>query len=415
MKTEFNKPSSLRAALALAGAVALLLSACGGAPTPTAPPTSVPTTEAPTSAPAKAPTEAATEAAPAETAAAPTEAASGAGEVDKSKLSTELSIYNWSEYIAPEVVEKFEEEFGVKVVIDSFEDNESLFAKFQAGGNPGYDLVLPSDYMIEKMIKAGMLDKIDWANVPNIQNVDADHLNLYYDPNQEYNSPYFWGTTGIAYDTDRVDGDITSWKDIFEPADDIKGKIGLLNDQRETIGAALRYLGHSANSTDADEIEAAKTTLLDHKQYVAGYYDSIVARDNLVAGDVVAVMTYPGDALVAQQQKSSIKYVIPEDGATIWQDGWCIPVGAPHKYTAEVFLNFMQRPDIASMNANLMGYPTTNGEAVRQGLVDPALARDPSIYPDVRTWGNKLEFLQHFEGDVQALYDRAWTEVGVGQ
>ncbi len=390
MKNESNLTGWFRAPAALAGAIVLLASACGGPATVTvAPPTAAP---------------ASTQAEPA--------AQDG---VDRSRLSRELSIYNWSEYIAPEVVEKFEAEYGVKVIIDSFEDNESLFAKFQAGGNPGYDLVVPSDYMVEKMIRAGMLDKIDWANVPNISNVGAAYLNLYFDPNQEYSAPYFWGTTGIAYDTSRVDGEITSWRDIFDPADAIKGRIGLLNDQRETIGAALRYLGHSANSTDPNEIEAAKNLLLEHKRHVAGYYDSIVARDNLVAGDVVVAMTYPGDALVAAQQKSSIRYVIPEDGATIWQDSWCIPIGAPHKYTAEVFVNFMLRPDIAAENANRLGYPTTNSEALRQGLIDPAMAQDKTIYPDVKAWGSRLEFLKHFEGDTQALYDRAWTEVGVGQ
>ncbi|MGQ9815410.1 MAG: polyamine ABC transporter substrate-binding protein [Candidatus Roseilinea sp.] len=388
MRNEFKW---FRAPAALVGAIALLMSACGAPATVTvAPPTA---------------------AAPAST---ETEPAAQDG-VDRSRLSSELSIYSWSEYIAPEVVEKFEAEYGVKVTIDSYEDNESLFAKFQAGGNPGYDLVLPSDYMIEKMIKAGMLDKIDWANVPNIRNIGPEHLNLYFDPNQEYSVPYFWGTTGIAYDTNRVSGEITSWRDIFEPADDIKGRIGLLNDQRETIGAALRYLGHSANSVDPKEIEAARNLLLEHKRYVAGYYDSIVARDNLVSGDVVVAMTYPGDAMVAAQQKSSIKYIIPEDGATIWQDSWCIPAGAPHKYTAEVFLNFMLRPDIAAENANLMGYPTTNHEAIRQGLIDSALSENKFVYPDLDAWGDRLEFLKHFDGDTQALYDRAWTEIGIGQ
>ncbi len=394
MKNESNSSRWFHAPAALAGAIALLASACGGPATVTvAPPTAAP---------------------PASTQVEPAAQAAQDG-VDRSRLSSELSIYNWSEYIAPEVIEKFEAEYGVKVIIDSFEDNESLFAKFQAGGNPGYDLIVPSDYMIERMIKAGMLDKIDWANVPNIKNIGPEYLNLYFDPNQEYSVPYFWGTTGIAYDTNRVEGEITSWRNIFQPAEGIRGRIGLLNDQRETIGAALRYLGYSPNSTDPNEIEAAKNLLLEHKQYVAGYYDSIVARDNLISGDVVVAMTYPGDALVAAQQKSSIKYVIPEDGATIWQDGWCIPVGAPHKYTAEVFLNFMLRPDIAAENANLMGYPTTNSEAVRQGLVDRALTQDKTIYPDVKAWGSRLEFLKHFEGETQALYDRAWTEVGVGQ
>ncbi|MCS7061811.1 MAG: spermidine/putrescine ABC transporter substrate-binding protein [Anaerolineae bacterium] len=385
MKNESNLTRRFPKPAALIGAIVLLLAACSS---PTPPPVQ-PTPAASTTTPADG--------------------------VDRNRLSPELSIYIWSEYLAPEVVEKFEQAYGVRVVIDTYEDNESLFAKLQAGGNPGYDLIVPSDYMVERMIKAGMLEKIDWANVPNIRNIGEDYLNLYFDPDQQYSVPYFWGTTGIAYDAERVSSEITSWRDIFEPRDEIKGRIGLLNDQRETIGAALRYLGYSANSANPAEIEAAKELLLRHKQYVAGYYDSIVARDNLISGDVVVAMTYPGDAMVAAQQKSSIKYLIPQDGATIWQDAWCIPVGAPHKYTAEVFLNFILRPDIAALNANALGYPTTNSEAVRLGLIDPALAQNPTIYPDLKSWGNRLEFLKHFEGNVQALYDRAWTEVGIGQ
>jgi len=397
MKDRITIVRSLRAPLALAFAAALALSACGGAPpaTPAAAPEPTQTTAA--------------EASKTEPAAA------GEAPVDKSKLSAELSLYNWAEYIAPEVVQKFEEEYGVKVIIDSYDDNESMFAKFQAGGNPGYDLVVPTDYMIEKMIKADMLEKIDFANVPNIKNIDPAHLNLYFDPDQEYNAPYFWGTTGIAYDTARIKRDITSWRDIFEPADEIKGKIGLLSDQRETIGAALRYLGYSANATDPQQIEQAKQLLLEHKQYVQGYTDSIAARDNLIAGDAAVIMSYPGDTLVARQQKPSIRYVIPADGATLWQDGLVIPKGAQSKYTAEAFINFMLRPDISAMNANLMGYPTPNAESIKQGLVDQTLAEDKTMYPDVKAYGDKLEFLKRFEGDVQDLYDRAWTEVGAGQ
>ncbi|MEI7903191.1 MAG: spermidine/putrescine ABC transporter substrate-binding protein, partial [bacterium] len=245
MRCIHNGFRAARAVGLMAGMFALVLAACGGATPTTAPQGQVP-------------------------------AAGGETTVDKSKLSAELALYNWSEYIAPDVIKKFEQEYGVKVTIDSYEDNESLFAKFQAGGNPGYDLVLPSDYMIEKMIKAGMLDKIDFGNVPNIKNIDPSHLNLYYDPQQEYNAPYFWGTTGIAYDPDRVKKEITSWKDIFEPADEIKGKIGFLNDQREVMAAALRYLGYSGNTTAPAQIEAAKKLLLEHKKDVAGFFDSIV-------------------------------------------------------------------------------------------------------------------------------------------
>lgn len=404
----------------IALAAALLLSACGAAATPTATPVPPKPTEPPkpTMAPATAAPATATAAPPTATPVPPTATpAPKPTEMptcgDKTKLSKSLSFYNWSDYIADGVLTAFEKECGVKVSIDNYDDNESLFAKFQAGGNPGYDLIVPSDYMIEKMIAAGMLLKFDYANVPNVANLDPTRRKLYFDPTGEYSVAYFWGTTGIAYDTAKVKRDITSWKDLLEPAADIQGKIGMLNDQREALGAALRLKGFSANSTDAAQIDAAKSLLLTQKKSVKGYYTSVDNRANLVAGDVVIAMMYTGDAIMATADKSTIKYVIPNDVSTVWQDNLAIPKGAKNKYTAEIFVNFLLRPDISALNANDRKFPTPNGEAVKKGLIDKDLLSNPAIYPDVAAMGKKLEFLVRGDAKAQALYDKAWTAVGV--
>ena len=335
--------------------------------------------------------------------------------VDKTKLVSELTMYNWSDYIAQEVLDKFQQEFGVTVSVDNFDSNEALFAKFQAGGNPGYDIIVPSDYMVEKMILADMLEKIDLNNVPNIKNLDPAHYKLYFDPSGEYSVAYFWGTTGLAYDSEVLKRDITSWKEIFEPADDLKGKIGMIDDQRESLGAALRYKGYSANSTDAAQIEEAKNLLLEQKKDVKGYYGSVDNRTNLISGDVVVAMIFTGDAIVAAREKPSIKYILPEGITTVWQDNLAIPKGAGSKYTAEVFINFLLRPDISALNANELGFPTPNAEALKDGLIDQDLLSDKAVYPDLATVGDKLEFLKRGDAKAQALYDRAWTEVGIGQ
>ena len=382
----------------MAAVMTVVVAACG-TPATTAP--------APTAMPKPTDT-----AAPAAEATKPPAAETG---VDKSKLVKELSLYNWSDYIAQPVLDKFEEEFGVKVTVDYFDSNEALFAKFQAGGNPGYDVIVPSDYMVEKLILAGMLEKLDLANIPNVKNLDAAHYKLYFDPTGEYSIAYFWGTTALGYDREKLGRDIKSWKEIFEIAADVKGKIGMIDDQRESLGAALRYKGYSANTTDAAQIDEAKKVLLAQKADVKGYYSSVDNRSNLISGDVVVAMLFTGDAIVAAREKPSIRYVIPEGVTTVWQDNLTIPKGTRSKYTAEVFINFMLRPDIAALNANALAFPTPNAETLKQGLIDKDLLANTAIYPDIKAMGNKLEFLTRGDAKAQALFDRAWTEVGIGQ
>jgi spermidine/putrescine transport system substrate-binding protein len=382
----------------VAFAAMLVLAACGGqAAQPTTAP--APAAEA-TTASGEAP--------------APV-ASSGECPGDKSKLAGELSWYTWGNYVSEDVLKTFTDVCGVTVKVDVYGSNEEMEAKFKAGGNPGYDLITPSDYMVAKMAAANLLDKIDFANIPNFANIDPGHKGLYFDPNNEYSVAYNWGTTGIAYDKTKVSEPITNWTQIMEPGESLQGKISLLDDVRESLGMALRFKGFSANSSSPDEINAARDALIAQKQFVKAYSDSPTAATNLVAGDVIAAMIYTNDANVAASQNPNIVYVIPGNVSTVWQDNMAIPAGAPSKYTAEVFINFMLQPDISAQNTNEMGLNSPNAEVIRLGLLDKALTSNPAIYPDIVAMGDALEYLRKGDPKVDELYQRAWDEVKTAQ
>ncbi len=369
---------------------AALLAACGGS--------------------AQAPAPAATTA-PSTGGDAPAPAAGGA--VDKSKLAKTLTWYTWGGYTSDAILKKFTDEFGVTIKVDTYGSNEEMEAKFKAGGNPGYDLITPSDYMGSKMAAAGLLEKIDFANIPNYPFIDPGHKGLYLDPNNEYSVAYNWGVTGLDYDSSKSNP-ITSWNQIMAWPADLKGKLGLLDDQRELLGMALRQKNFSGNTAKAEEIDAAKQALIDLKK-AANYTltDSPSASTNLVAGDVVAAMMYTNDANIARSQNPNIVFVIPEPVSTVWQDNNCIPVGAPSKYTAEVFINWLCSPEIAAELANNEEtlLTTPNAEALKKGLVDKAKAEDKTVYPDIVAMGSKLDYLKKGDPAIEELYQRAFDEI----
>jgi spermidine/putrescine-binding protein len=346
---------------------------------------------------------------------APTTAPAGAApaaQVDKSKLAKTVSWYTWGGYESTAVFDKFREEFGVTVKVDTYSSNEELEAKFKAGGNPGYDLITPSDYMVSKLAVAGLLEKVDLANVPNFAGVDPGHKGLYFDPNNEYAVAYNWGCTGVAYDKTKVKEPITSWKQIMEWPDDQNGKLGMLDDMRELLGMALRFKGYSGNTSSGEEIESAKQVLIALKKRVNfSLTDSPSAKSNLVAGDSFASMIYTNDAVIGRSEKADIVYVIPGDVSTIWQDNNCIPKGAPSKYTAEVFMNFLLRPDISAALSNELGLATPSAEAIKQGLIDKALVEDKAVYPDIVGMGKGLDYLKKGDPAVDELFQRAFDEL----
>ncbi len=323
-----------------------------------------------------------------------------------------MSWYNWGGYVADSVIDKFKQEFGVTVKIDTYSSNEEMEAKFKAGGNPGYDLITPSDYMVSKLIAAGLLEKLNFANIPNFQYIDAGHKNLYFDPTNEYSVAYNWGCTGFAYNKTKVTEPITNWKQVMNWPDALRGKLGMIDDVRELLAVGLRVLGYSGNTSDPKEINAARDALIELKRR-ANYTltDSPNAATNLVAGDTFATQIYTNDAVTARSENPDLVYVIPGDVSTVWQDNLCVPKGAPSQYTAEVFINFLCRTDIAAENANQIGLATPSAEALRQGLIAKELVEDKAVYPDIAAMGDALEFLRKGDPEVDELYQRAFDEI----
>ena len=383
---------------------AVILTACGGGrttategPAATEPPrVTEPATEAATEAPAGTEAPQAT--------GAPTADRCG----DKSQLADEIFLYNWVEYMDPDIITQFEEECGVKVTETNYDSNETLLATLQAGG-ADYDLIVPSDYMVQIMIDEGMLMELDYNVISNISNMEEQNVHQYFDPDQKYTVPYFWGTSGFAVDTSVVTDVQPSWKMLFDTNSPYCGKISMLDDERETIGAALMYLGYSINDTDPAHLEEAKNLLIEQSKCVKAY-DSQTNDDLIISGETVLGHMWTGDALLAGSPdaggREEIQYVIPQEGCTIWQDNLAIPVGAPNAYTAMVFINYLSDPEIAAQNAEWVGYGSPNKAA--KEFIDPDILSDERVYPPADVM-SRLQWIEDV-GDALELYDRVWTE-----
>jgi spermidine/putrescine transport system substrate-binding protein len=328
---------------------------------------------------------------------------------DPSKLSAEVNFYNWTDYIDPEILTMFTEECGVKVIYDTYSSNEDLLAKLQAGA-AGYDLIVPSDYMVSIMRELDMLRPLDHNSIPNLVNIDDRFREVPYDLGNIYTAPYVWGTTGIGYNQAEVGEIPDSWSYIFDPerAAKFARRMSLLNDQREVIGAALKYLGYSMNSTNPEELEAAKQVILTIKPYVATF-DSDSFGEILVSGDVIIGHGWSGNYFqnIYASENPNLGYVIPKEGGVIWTDNLAIPKTAPNPYTAEVLINYLLDPEIGAVLSNWLYYASPNKAA--EPLISDEIKENPGIYPPAATL-QKMEFLYDL-GEATLLWDRIWTEI----
>jgi len=320
------------------------------------------------------------------------------GCADESKI---VRVYNWGDYIDPDVTEMFEEETGYTVRYEMYETNEDLYTKM-ANSNVSYDVIIPSDYMIERMISEDMLAKINMDNIPNLANIDPEFFSLSYDPNDEYSVPYMWGTLGILYNTTMVDEEIDSFASLWD--EKYEGNIIMMNSQRDALGAALKYLGYSLNSTDEAQLAEAQQLLIDQSPLVLGYFMD-ETKDKMIAGEAALALVYAGDAVYCIDYNEDLKYVIPKEGSNIFYDAMCIPANCTNQEGAEAFINFMCRPDIAARNADYIGYSSPSSIA-REQMED---GQNPTAYPDL-SQHNNLEAFSTM-GDQNKLYDKVWTEV----
>jgi spermidine/putrescine transport system substrate-binding protein len=315
-----------------------------------------------------------------------------------------INIYNWSDYFAEDTVSGFEEEAGVRATVDFYSSNEELLAKLQAGGT-GYDWIVPSDYMVTIMRQSNVLQQLDRSQIPNFENIGEDFLGLPYDPENEFSVPYQWGTTGILYNPEVVGEDVTSWDVLFN--EEFRGRIGMLDDVRETFGAALYRLGYSPNTTDEAELDEATQMLRDQKPLVRGYFASPEARDLVVGGDLALTLIYSGDAFTGIAENENLAYAIPQEGATRWTDNMAIPQGAPHPDVAHEFINYILDAEVGAELSNYTYFGTPNEAALP--MIDEEARNDPTIYPPPEQF-ERLAVLEDL-GEATRDYERRFTEI----
>lgn len=317
-----------------------------------------------------------------------------------------LHVFTWSDYFTAEIIARFEAESGAKVILDTYESNEDLVAKLQAGVT-GYDVVLPSDYAVQQLAGLGLLAELDRANIPNFANLDPQFLGKYFDPENAHSAPYVWGTAGIGYDSSKVSPAPTSWAALWDET--YAGEINMLDDVRESMGAAFKRLGYSINTTDPAKIAEARGLLIQQKPIVASYRTE--TDDLMQAKQVVLTHAWSGDVLRVADDSPEWKYVVPEEGSTFFIDNLAIPAGAPHKALAELFINFILRPDVIAQVTAFTRYG--NCVTASRSHLPAALKESPAIFPPPEVLA-RLETIQSL-GQADVLYGEAWTAVKAAQ
>ena len=321
--------------------------------------------------------------------------------------TNQVIVYNWGEYLDPEVITLFEKETGINVVYEEFETNEIMYPKVQSGAI-AYDVVCPSDYMIQRMIENDLLAELNFDNIPNVKNIGQEYFkqSRQFDSENKYSVPYCWGTVGILYNKTMVDEPIDSWSVLWD--EKYKDNILMQDSVRDAFAVALKYKGHSLNSTDLDELEEAKELLIEQKPLVQAYVIDQV-RDKMIGNEAAIGVSYSGEAIYTQLENPNLEYVIPKEGSNVWIDSWVIPKNAKHKENAEAFINFLCRPDIAKMNFDYITYSTPN-TAARELIEDPAIRNSKIAFPDA----SELERCETFQflGDKNdAIYNKLWREI----
>ncbi len=327
----------------------------------------------------------------------------GCGKDDGEKVY----VYNWGEYIDFETIELFEEETGIEVVYEEFEQNEDMYPKVQSGA-VSYDVICPSDYMIQKMIENDLLYQPNFDNIPNLKYIDDSYLESAqeYDPGNKYSVPYTWGTLGILYNKTMVDEPIDSWGVLFD--EKYSGEILMIDSVRDAFAIALQYLGYSLNSTNDAELEEAKVLLQEQYPLVQAYVIDQV-RDKMIGGEAAIGVIYSGEAIYTSRENPDLEYVVPKEGSNVWIDGWVIPKNSKNKENAEAFINFMSKPEIALMNFDYITYSTPNYGAWAL-IEDEEIKNSPVAFPSDEVLDRCTTF-RYLGEEMEASYIQKWNEV----
>ncbi|MGM0767934.1 MAG: extracellular solute-binding protein [Pseudomonadota bacterium] len=322
-----------------------------------------------------------------------------------------LNLYNWSEYMPQEVLDRFEEETGIQVVYTTYDSNEAMYARLKLLEDGGeYDLAVPSTYYVNKMRKEGLLEKIDHSKLEGFDNLDPELVDQEFDEDNAYSVPYLWGTTGLAYDASDLDGEqVSAWADLWK--EEYKGKVMLTNDMREVFHVGLRVLGHSGNSTNPEEIEQAYEKLAELMPSVRTF-NSDAPRMPYLEGETDIGMIWNGEAVMGKDDMPSLEYIYPEEGIIVWLDSFVIPKNANNTDAAHQFISFVMQPEISALISEDIGYATPN-LAARELLPD-AVANDRASYPTAEDLTN-AEFQEDVGDDAMQVYTRYWERLKSGR
>lgn len=319
------------------------------------------------------------------------------------KATPTLKIYTWADYIKPEPLQRFEAEHQCKIIIDTFESNESMYAKLKAGAI-GYDLVTPSSYFVKIMNDQGLIQPLDHAQLPNLKHIDSDYLKIALDPHMHHSVPYMLTNTGLAHLKSKVKDFQASWKMLDRQ--DLKGRMTMLNDMRETIGAALKFLGYSLNSRNEKELEAARDVVIRWKKNLAKF-EAEQYKTGLASGEFLLVHGYSGDILQVQKENKDIEFSIPAEGTSVACDDLVILKNSAQVRLAHSFINFLHEPEVAAENTNFISYVCPNQTSYPR--VDEALRNNPAIFlaPELRA---KCEVIEDLGPDT-AKYTKIWDQI----
>lgn len=321
-----------------------------------------------------------------------------------------VNVFNWEDYIDESVLELFEQETGIHVNYMCFTQNEDMIVQVEA--NPGaFDLVFPSEYMVERLMNKGLLAEINYDNIPNFQYIADNLKNPSYDANNAHSVPYMWGTLGILYNTELVDDPVESWGILFEEQyqEKYRNSVFMMDSLRDGLGLALRYLGYSMNSNNFVELNAAKDLLIAQKQSgVVKAYQMDEIKDKMVAGEGALAVMYSGDAQYSIDLNDKLAYAVPKEGSNIWVDCMVIPQSAKNKENAEKLIDFLCRPDIAQMNCEYIWYSSPNTAAIE--LMGEEYTENSVMNPAEETVAN-CEYYHDLDASAQVIWNALWQEV----
>ena len=323
----------------------------------------------------------------------------------KSASNGELNIFTWTEYVPESVIEEFEKEYGIKVNWTTFSSNEDMLAKVKAEAEGTYDIVQPSDYMVEQMIAQDMLMELDMDVITNLDNIDSAYLNPSYDPGNKYSVPYQGGVAAIAVNTDKVSKDITSYDDLF--SSDLKDSLVVLDDYRAVIGMTARSMGYSMNESDADKLAEIESKLLTLKDNVK-VYDSDSPKSSLISGDCTVGYCWAAEIALAQEENPAIKIVFPKEGPYVFMDNWAVLKGAKNSENAMKFINYMLESETSQKVSAEFPYLNPNAKAI-EALGEEFQSNEAKNPPsEVIASG---EYVSNLDTDTLAIYDAMWTKL----